>query len=77
LDNIDDVGPREGHILEGAGQASVGRRVDDWAHVIFRELRLCVDRRGAGLAIGHASSLQDVDVEGHRSSDVEGWRWMP
>jgi hypothetical protein len=29
--------------------------------VVLRELRLGVDRRGAGLAVGHASPLQDVD----------------
>jgi hypothetical protein len=29
--------------------------------VVFRELRLGVNRRGAGLAVGHASPLQDVE----------------
>jgi hypothetical protein len=54
LNVVGDVGPREGHVLEGSGQASVGRRVGDWRPI-------SVDRRGTGLAAGHANPLQDVD----------------
>jgi hypothetical protein len=61
LDGVCDVGPREGEVLECAGQAPVGRRVGDRRPVVLRELRLSVDRRGAGLAVRHASLLQDVD----------------
>jgi hypothetical protein len=60
LDGVCDVGPGEGQVLERAGQAPVGRRVDR-GPVILRELRMRVDRRGAWLAVGHASPLQVVD----------------
>jgi hypothetical protein len=61
LDGVGDVGPGEGQVLEHAGQAPVERCVCDWGLVVLKELRLSVGRRGAGLAIGHASSLQDVE----------------
>jgi hypothetical protein len=61
LDGVGDVGPREGEVLERAGHAPVGRRVGDRGPVVLGELRLSVDRRGAGLAVGHVSPLQDVD----------------
>jgi hypothetical protein len=57
VDAVGDVRPREGQVLEGAGQAPVGRRVGDQGPVVLRELRLIVDRRGAGLAVEHASPL--------------------
>jgi hypothetical protein len=57
LDDVGDVGPGEGHVLEGSGQAPVGRRVGDRGPVVLRELRLSVDRRGGRLAIGHVSPL--------------------
>jgi hypothetical protein len=57
LDGVCDVGPGEGEVLERVGQAPVGRRVGDRRPVVLRELRLSVDRRGAGLAIRHASPL--------------------
>jgi hypothetical protein len=56
-----DVGPEEGDVLERAGEAPVGRRVSDRGPVDLRELHLSVDECGAGLAVGHASPLQDVD----------------
>jgi hypothetical protein len=61
LDDVGDVGPREGQVLERTDQAPVGRCVGDRGLVVLRERRLSVNRRGAGLAIGHASLLQDVD----------------
>ena len=61
LDGVSDVGPGEREVLECAGEAPVGRRVGDRRAVVLRELRLSVDRRGAGLAVRHASPLQDVD----------------
>jgi hypothetical protein len=57
LNGVGDVGPREGQVLEGTGQAPIGRRVGDRGPVILRELRLSVDKRGAGLAVGNASAL--------------------
>jgi hypothetical protein len=61
LDSVGDVGPREGQVLQGADQALVGRSVGDRGSIVLRELRLSVDWRGAGLVVGHASPLQDVD----------------
>jgi hypothetical protein len=57
LDGIDDVGPGEGQVLEGTDQALVGCHVSDRGAIILRELRLSVNRRGAGLAIRHVSQL--------------------
>jgi hypothetical protein len=48
-------------VLERAGQAPVRHRVGNRGPVVLKELRLNVDRRGAGLLVGHASPLQDVD----------------
>jgi hypothetical protein len=61
MDDVGDVRPREGDVLERAGQASVGCRVGDRGPIVLRELRLSVDIRGVGLAVGHVSPLQDVD----------------
>jgi hypothetical protein len=57
LNDVGDVGPREGQVLEGIDQAPIGRHVDDRGSVILRELRLSVDKRGAGLVVGHNSPL--------------------
>jgi hypothetical protein len=57
LDDVCEVRPREGEVLEHAGQAPVRRRVGDRGPVVLRELRLSVDRRGVGLSVGHASPL--------------------
>jgi hypothetical protein len=61
LDGVGDVGPVEGEVRERTGEAPVRRRVSDLGSVVLRELCLSVDRCGAGLAVGHASPLQDVD----------------
>jgi hypothetical protein len=61
LDDVGNIRPREGQILERAGKALVGYRVSGWRFVILRELRLSVDRRGAGLTVRHANSLEDVE----------------
>jgi hypothetical protein len=61
LNGVGDVGPIECQVLESAGEAPVGRRVGDQGSVVLEELRLSVDRRGAGLAVGHDSMLQDVE----------------
>jgi hypothetical protein len=57
LNSVGDVRPREGQVLESASQAPVERRVSDRGPVVLIELRLSVDRRGAGLAVGHANLL--------------------
>jgi hypothetical protein len=53
--------PGESEVLEHPGKTSVRHRVGDRGPVALRKLRLSVDRRGAGLAVGHASPLQNVD----------------
>jgi hypothetical protein len=50
LDDVGNVGTGEGQILKCAGEAPVERRVDDRELVVFRELRLSLDRRRAGIA---------------------------
>ena len=44
-------------VLERTGQAPVRRHIDDRGPVVLRELRLSVNRSGAGLAVKHASPL--------------------
>jgi hypothetical protein len=61
LNDLGDVWPGESKVLEHACQAPVRRRVGDWGPVILRELRLSVNKSGAGLVVGHASLLQNVD----------------
>jgi hypothetical protein len=61
LNDVGDVGQGEGEVLECTCQALVRRRIGNRGVIVFRELRLGVNRRGAGLAVGHASPLQDVD----------------
>jgi hypothetical protein len=61
LDDVGDVGPGVDEVLERACQAPVRRRFGDRGPVVLRELCLSVDRRGAGLAVEHASPLQNVD----------------
>jgi hypothetical protein len=51
----------ESEVLGHAGQTPVRCRVGDRGPVVLRELRLSVDGRGTGLAVGHASPLQNVD----------------
>jgi hypothetical protein len=57
LDDVGDVRPGEGQVLEDVGQAPVGHRVGDRGPVVLRDLRMSVDKRGAWLAVGHASPL--------------------
>jgi hypothetical protein len=54
LGGVGDVGPREGEILERVGQAPKRHCIGDRGPIVLRELRLSVDRRGAGFAVGHA-----------------------
>jgi hypothetical protein len=64
LHDVGDVGPGEGQVLEGVGQAPVGCRVYDrggGGGGASAQLRLSVDGRRAGLAVGNASPLQDVE----------------
>ena len=61
LDGVGDVWPGEGQILQHTCEALVGYRVSDRWLVVLRELRPSVNRRGVGLAVGHASPLQDVE----------------
>jgi hypothetical protein len=60
LDRVGNVGPSEGEVLESPSQAAVGSRVADGGPNVGGDLDLSVDRRGAGLAVAHASTLKDV-----------------
>jgi hypothetical protein len=61
LNGVGNVGPEEGEVLERACQTPVRRCVGDQGLVVLREFRLSVNRRGAGLTVGHASPLLNVD----------------
>ena len=60
LDSVGEIRPGEGEVLQGTGEASVGSRISHRITQISRQLRLSVDRSGAGLAISHPSPLQDI-----------------
>jgi hypothetical protein len=51
LDDVGDVGPGEGEVLDRAGQAPIRRRVGDRGSIVLRELCMSVNRCGAGLAV--------------------------
>jgi hypothetical protein len=61
LNGVGVVGSGESEVLKRAGQAPVRRRVSDRGPIVLRKLRFSIDKRGAGLAVGHASPLQYVD----------------
>ena len=60
LNSVGDVRPGEGEVLQGTGQTPVGSRISHRITQISRQLRLSVDRSGAGLAISYPSPLQDI-----------------
>jgi hypothetical protein len=53
LDHVGIVGLDECEVLDNPSQAAVGSRVRG-------DLGLSVDRRGAGLAVAHAGTLEDI-----------------
>ena len=61
LNGIGDVWPGEGEVLQGTGQTPVGSMISHRSTQISRQLRLSVDRSGAGLAISHPSPLQNIE----------------
>jgi hypothetical protein len=60
LDCVGNVGPGEGEVLKSPSQGAVGSRVADGGLHVGGDLGLSVDRRGAGLAVAHVSTLKDV-----------------
>jgi hypothetical protein len=55
-----DIGSSEGEVLEGPDQATVGGQVADGGAGVEGDVGLSVDRRGAGLAVAHPSTLKDI-----------------
>jgi hypothetical protein len=60
LQGVGDVWPGEGEVLKGTGKTPVAGGVRDWVTCGLRELGLRVDWGGAGLAVTHLGSLQNV-----------------
>jgi hypothetical protein len=60
LHGVGDVRPGEGEVLKGTGKTPVPGGVLNWVTLGLRELRLRVDWGGAGLAVNHLGSLQNV-----------------
>ena len=48
-------------VLQSASQTPVGSRISHRITQISRQLRMSVDRSGAGLAISHPSPLQNIE----------------
>ena len=61
LHGIGDVGPCEGQILQGAGKTLVVRRVGNWSSRVGRDLGAGIHGRCAWFALGHPSTIQDVN----------------
>src|SRR6185312_4178782 len=61
LDSVGEVRSGESEVLQSAGQTPVGSRISHRITQISRQLRLSVDRSGAGLAINHPSPLQNIE----------------
>jgi hypothetical protein len=57
LDDVGDVGLGEGEALESLDKTLVRHHVV----VVIGELGMCVNGRGARLAVGHAGLLENVD----------------
>jgi hypothetical protein len=60
LDCVGNVGPGEGEVLESPNQVAVGSQVADGGPHVGGDLGLSVDRRGAGLAVARAGTLEDI-----------------
>ena len=61
LNRVGEVWPGEGEVLQSTSQTPVGSRIRHRITQISGQLRLSVDRSGAGLAISHPSPLQDIE----------------
>ena len=61
LNGIGEIRPGESEVLQSASQTPVGSRISHRITQISRQLRLSVDRSGAGLAISHPSPLQNIE----------------
>ena len=61
MNGIGEIRPGEGQVLQSARQTPVGSRISHRITQISRQLRLSVDKSGAGLAISHPSPLQNIE----------------
>src|SRR6185503_20071194 len=61
LYSVGEVRPGEGEVLQSSGQTPVGNRISHQITQISRQLRLSVDRSGAGLATSHPSPFQNIE----------------
>src|SRR6185437_2863122 len=61
LDSVGEVRPGEGEVLQSTSQTPVGSKISHRITQISGQLRLSVDRSGAGLAISHPSPLQNIE----------------
>ena len=59
LDSVGEVRPGEGEVLQSTSQTPIVSRIRHRITQISGQLRLSVDRSGAGLAISHPSPLQN------------------
>lgn len=62
LDCVGDVIADEGELLKSPDETVEIHRVDNWHAVSGRKLGANVNGSGAGLAINHASVVQDVEA---------------
>jgi hypothetical protein len=60
LSCIGDIGSGEGDILKSTQEATEVCRIRHWC-VVGRELRIHINRRRAGLAVSHASTINDLN----------------
>ena len=84
LNDVGDVGPGECQVLESTDAVPVGCHIADREPIVVGELRLSVNRHGAGLAVGHDNPLYNAEgvlalVEKEAfgpplHGDEEGWQ---
>jgi hypothetical protein len=60
LDGVGDVGPGEDEVLKGPGSTSVAGRIGDRG-AGRGDLALRIHQGHAGLTLGHASALKEVN----------------
>jgi len=64
LNCIGDIRPGEGEVPKCPGKTPICSGICHWCTLSLRELALCVNWSGAGLAVSHPSSLQDIKPAG-------------
>jgi hypothetical protein len=61
LDGVGDVGEGKDEVLQGPSETPIAGRISHRRAIVGADLALSVHQSHAGIAISHASALEDVD----------------